>query len=50
MSYFYDKRLIKRLGRGVRMMFAEMRKHNNTEPEIVEESGELVVRIWKKQM
>ncbi|MCP4398342.1 MAG: histidine kinase [bacterium] len=50
MSYFYDKRLIERLGRGVRMMFAEMRKHNDSEPKIVEEGGELVVRIWKKYL
>jgi ATP-dependent DNA helicase RecG len=48
MSYFYDRGLIERLGRGVRMMFAEMYKHNKTEPEIVEEGGEVVVRIKKK--
>ncbi len=50
MSYFYDRGLIERLGRGVRMMFAEMVKHNGTEPEIVEEGGEVVVRIKKKHL
>ena len=50
MSYFYDKRLIERLGRGVRMMFSEMQKHNGTEPEIFEQGGEVVVRIQKKQL
>lgn len=49
MSYVYDKGLIERLGRGVRLMFAVMQKHNGTEPEIVEESGEVVVRIRKKR-
>lgn len=50
MSYFYDRGLIERLGRGVRMMFAEMAKHNGTEPEIVEEGGEVIVRIRKKTL
>lgn len=49
MSYVYDKGLIERLGRGVRMMFAAMQKHNGTEPEILEENGEVVVRIQRKQ-
>jgi ATP-dependent DNA helicase RecG len=50
MSYFYDRGLIEHLGRGVRMMFAEMYKHNRTEPEIVEEGNEVVVRIKKKHL
>ncbi|QTA79482.1 Schlafen and ATP-dependent DNA helicase domains-containing protein [Desulfonema limicola] len=48
MSFFYDRGLIERLGRGIQMIFAEMKKHNNTEPEIFEQGGELVVRIRKK--
>lgn len=48
MSYLYDRGLIERLGRGVRLMFAEMRKHNGTEPEIEELGGEVIVRIRKR--
>ncbi|MDM8535873.1 ATP-binding protein [Desulfobacterales bacterium HSG17] len=50
MSYFYDRGLIERLGRGIQMIFAEMKKHNETEPEIFEQGGELVVRIRKKKL
>ena len=49
MSYFYDKGLIERLGRGARMMFAQMLRHNGTEPRILEEGRE-VVAIWKKEL
>lgn len=48
MGYFYDRGLIERLGRGIRMIFSEMYKHNRSEPDIAEEGGELVVRIEKK--
>lgn len=50
MSYFYDRGLIERLGRGVRMVFAEMARHNQTTPLIEEQGGEVVVRIQKKQI
>jgi len=48
MSYFYDRGLIERLGRGIRMVFAEMERHNHTIPLIEEQGGEVVVRIEKK--
>jgi len=48
MSYFYDKGLIERLGRGIRMIFSQMYRHNRTEPEITEQGGEVVVRIRRK--
>lgn len=47
MSYFYDMGLIERLGRGIRLSFQEMKRHNNTEPEIVEQGNDVVVRIRK---
>ncbi len=50
MSYFYDKGLIERLGRGIRMIFARMYAHNMTEPEIIEQGGEVMVRIRKKSL
>jgi len=49
MSYFYDRGLIERLGRGIRMVFAEMERHNHTTPLIEEQGGEVVVRIEKKR-
>ena len=50
MSYFYDRGLIERLGRGIRMVFAEMERHNRTTPRIEEQGGEVVVRIKKKRL
>ena len=50
MSYFYDRGLIERLGRGIRMVFAEMQRHNQTIPQIEEQGGEVVVRIEKKRL
>lgn len=50
MSYFYDRGLIERLGRGIRMVFAEMQRHNKTIPQIEEQGGEVVVRIEKKRL
>ena len=47
MSYFYDRGLIERLGRGIRMIFSEMHRHNHTVPLIEEQGGEVVVRIKK---
>jgi len=50
MSYFYDRGLIERLGRGIRMVFAEVQRHNQTTPQIEEQGGEVVVRIERKRL
>lgn len=50
MGYFYDRGLIERLGRGIRMVFAEMERHNQTIPQIEEQGGEVVVRIEKRRI
>jgi len=48
MQFFYDARLFERLGRGIPMIFQQMKENGNPEPVLEDLEDEFRITLYKK--